>query len=215
MSSNNQNNQEQPGLPDPRRRRLATGGLAGTVVLGSLISKPVLAGPHLCMMSMAGSINTSHNTAPPCSSLGQTVSYWKTNISWPSGVTKGTLPITGSGPVTFPSPGKGTEFDVYMGVNAFRFDNNSGVVSFDTSNATSLRASMYQVLATSGADDLELGREIVAAILNSIQFATYPLTTAKVKQVYADLISVGTTLANNSTPWDKVTVLAYLKTLHT
>ena len=68
---------EQPDRPDLLRRRLARGGLAGTVVLGSLLSKPVLGAPGFnvpqhCTISgqMSGNMSPRVGDNILCSSLG-------------------------------------------------------------------------------------------------------------------------------------------------
>ena len=70
--------EQQDAQPDRLRRRLARGGLGGTVILGSLISKPVLgAVPYNCTISGQLSGNTStHGDPVSCSTLGSSRAFW-------------------------------------------------------------------------------------------------------------------------------------------
>lgn len=69
-----------------KRRRLAKGGLAAPVVLGTLMSRPVLgAAPYNCTVSGQLSGNTSSHGEPvDCSTLGLSPGYWRQDQKdWP------------------------------------------------------------------------------------------------------------------------------------
>lgn len=204
---------EQQDRPDPTRRRLARGGLAGTVVLGALVSKPVLgAVPYNCTISGQMSGNTSSHGAPvPCSTLGKSVAQWLAFAPWP-GVTKGVLPPGNSYPT-----GIGTVFNGFSGLaTSFRFTSPpASVVAFDIVDGTR-PASMLQVLNTTDpAANFVFGRETVAAILNSLQGSgTFPLTTAQVVAMYNAVYNGGTFPVNATTNWTRAQVQAYFQSLH-
>ncbi len=73
--------QAQENLPkvNEQRRRLAKAGLAAPVVMGTLLSRPVLgATPHNCTISGKLSGNTStHGDPVDCKTLGRSPGYWK------------------------------------------------------------------------------------------------------------------------------------------
>lgn len=69
-----------------QRRRLTKGGLAAPVVLGTLMSRPVLgAAPYNCTISGQMSGNTSSHGEPvDCSTLGLSPGYWRQDHKdWP------------------------------------------------------------------------------------------------------------------------------------
>ena len=62
-----------------QRRRLTRGGLAAPVVLGTLLSRPVLgAAPYNCTISgqMSGNVS-SHGAPVACNTLGLSPGYWR------------------------------------------------------------------------------------------------------------------------------------------
>ena len=62
-----------------QRRRLTRGGLAAPVVLGTLLSRPVLgAAPYNCTISgqLSGNVS-SHGTPINCKTLGLSPGFWK------------------------------------------------------------------------------------------------------------------------------------------
>ena len=62
------------------RRRLTKSALAGSVILGSLLSRPVLGAPYHCTVSGQLSGNLSNHTAEPCFNLGQSPQYWERSL---------------------------------------------------------------------------------------------------------------------------------------
>lgn len=72
---------------DEQRRRLSKGGLVAPIVLGTLLSRPVLgAAPYNCTMSgqMSGNVS-SHGTPVDCTTLGLSPGYYKqAKHEWPA-----------------------------------------------------------------------------------------------------------------------------------
>lgn len=70
---------------DEQRRRLSKVGLAAPVVLGTLLSRPVLgAAPYNCTISgqLSGNVS-SHGPDQPCDTPGLSPGYYKNHESWP------------------------------------------------------------------------------------------------------------------------------------
>ena len=106
----------EPGhrVVDASRRRLVRSGLAAPVVLGSLVSKPVLgADLYICTLSGHASGNASaHLTEGVDCSVGNDLAFWLAN-AWPSGFDKGGLPDAACafGDGSDGTAGKGTVFN--------------------------------------------------------------------------------------------------------
>ena len=207
---------EQEGRPDPLRRRLARGGLAGTVVLGSMISNPVLGGPlPNCTPSGKLSGNTSRApTGPPCPSLGLKPADWLAALSWPT-LVKGALPIPANTYYKNNLPQAGTRFNATAGLNSAFSCSNTGVVSFNT-GTTLQPATMLQILSSASTNaNMVFGRETIVAILNSMRPATtYPITTAQVVAMFNAVYNGGVYQVNSTTQWNQAAVLAYFQSLH-
>jgi hypothetical protein len=94
---------------DEKRRRLAKGGLAAPIVLGTLLSRPVLgAAPYNCTISgqMSGNVS-SHGEPVSCRSLGVSPGYWMNHEAWPTPYVFG-APAAGQCPVDSSSTGAAT-----------------------------------------------------------------------------------------------------------
>ncbi len=218
--------------PDRLRRRLARGGLAGTVVLGSLISRPVLgAVPYNCTISGQLSGNTSSHGAPvPCSTLGRSLLYWKggsTELNvpvWPTPLLKGGIP----GPICYPanSTAAGTRFNGYTNgatlASVFFGTNGStspaGTCTVGTANNGN-NATMLQVLFSANTSEIfRLGRATIVSILNSLQPAIpsfgYPLTATQVITMFNAVYSGGTFQVNATTSWTRLQVITYFESLY-
>ena len=212
--------------PDLSRRRLATGGIAGVAVLGSLMSKPVLGTPLMnppyhCTTSgqQSGNMSPRADENTLCTSLGRSPAQWLAASDWPGAITKGVLP---SAPyANYPFPNIGTLFNSVLGSTSFRYRGDTAVAPGETRFNTgepSRAASMLQVLAATTFNNalaFEFGQETVAAILNSYQtVGAYPLSTAQVIAMYNAVFTLGSYPVNSSTNWSRAQVLAYFKTLH-
>jgi len=104
IESNDQNVRPQV---DEKRRRLAKGGLAAPIVLGTLLSRPVLgAAPHNCTISGQISGNVSSPGTPvDCGTLGASPGYWRQDQKdWPNYLIYGSGMIDGSfKPIAIPT----------------------------------------------------------------------------------------------------------------
>ena len=210
--------------PDPVRRRLARGGLAGTVVLGSLISRPVLGNgvvgaPYDCTISgqLSGNMSPRAGDGIACNSLGQSPSTWATITDWPFGVTRGSLPTATTTPFPHPFADPGTYFNGFLGLaNSFRY-NEAGGIGFNTTNATRPATILQILLSPNTNDRFNFGREAIAALLNAIGggvgAAPYPLTPPQVVAMYNAVYNGGSYLVNASVSWDRRQVFSYFRSL--
>lgn len=223
------NQPEESDRPDPMRRRLAKGGLAGSVVLGSLISKPVLAGPKLsppyhCTVSgqISGNMSPRDDSTMACTTLGRSPTQWKDAPEWPGGIPRGILPEpypaanTDPAPYPFSSRSETTFFNGFQGLpTSFRYNNN-GIVKFNTSLATR-PASILQILSSDNMDlDFQFGRETIAAVFNSLWVrpgSDYPLSTEEVVAMYLAVYRGGSFQVNTSTPWNRSQVMTYFRSI--
>lgn len=225
---------QRPESVNASRRRFTRAGAASGAVLGTLVSKPVLATtltkpPYQCTISGQLSGNLSHpKDGTDCHSLGRSPGYWKMHTSWPGGTSAGTLP---NGSCSFSGGTVGTLFNGYT-INgktladAFRYKSASGACTvYDVKEAayatcsSSKKATMLQVLNTGGGlneSSLKaLGRSTVATILNSLQSpASYPLTPEKAIAMFNAVYNGGTYAVNATTNWNADQVLAYFKSCY-
>jgi hypothetical protein len=217
------------------RRRFTRAGLSGSVVLGSLVSKPVLgAVSPYCTVSGQASGNLSREALAVSCRVGQPPSYWTgANVVWPlvvsSGVpgsdwyVKGTASNNGCNFTG--SKVRGTNFNGFTpggGVPALKaaFYNVSGMGACNVvKTSTSNLATMYQVLLTTSADpDFELGRLVVASLLNARSLGnTYPVTEHTIIAMFnATFGSVGYFYpvdGSMAVMWDRARVIQYLSSL--
>jgi hypothetical protein len=208
--------EQRPGPPHGvlvSRRRLAKAGLASPVVLGSLMSKPVLGADPLyhCTPSGQQSGNLSRTTTASCK-IGISPTAWAADSSWPSPVVKGTDP---NGGCNFPAQGQGTLFDGFSAggktlLATFGSASAGGACTVVTSGYSS-PATMLQVLKS----PFGLGRETVAALLNALRYqgSGFPVTAGRVIEMFNAVRSGGTYLVN-SVPWNASQVQTYFASLH-
>lgn len=209
------------------RRRFTRAGLSAPVVLGTLVSKPVLGQsgpPYNCTVSGQVSGNLSHPGDFPCATLGSNRSYWLMN-AWPGamGATKGDLPNNGC---NFPgSTSKGTLFYQFgNGVappglaSAFFTGAGGGQCSLVDSGSTSARASLYEVLALQSAagEKFDLGRATVVSLCNYYSNPSrYPVTPHTIIAMFNATYNGGTYTVNSSGGfWTRRQVLIYLTSLY-
>ena len=74
------------------RRRFTRAGLSGSVVLGSLVSKPVLGAGPQCTVSGQASGNLSRADPGNDCAVGFSPEFWLAQEEWPYPFVKGTLP---------------------------------------------------------------------------------------------------------------------------
>ena len=213
-----------PGTDGPnnaaRRRFARVGAAAVPAVLGSLMSKPVLAvtAREMYGCTVSGKLSGNMSSHPgnfDCRTLGRSPGYWKNHANWPAGTLQGVL-VSGC---TKQGTTTGTKFNGFtMGgatfADAFRFKSvNSVCTVYDSKEgaayaacASSNKATFQQILNTGGGlneSSLKaLGRATVASLLNSIAFAgNYPLTAAQVIAMFNAVYAGGTFKANATTFW--------------
>jgi hypothetical protein len=176
------------------RRGFARAGLSSSVVLGSLVSKPVLGQvAYRCTVSgqMSGNVSAPRDPNAICAK-GSGPSAWVAN-SWPSTqpLVKGELPksnckFDGGQNV------QGTVFNGFMSQSdapalmAKFFYTEDGLCPV-TTTSSGLAASMLQVLAnpngTAGEIE-ELGRVTVASLLNAYTVTNYPVTRKRISEMF-------------------------------
>lgn len=190
-----------PKPVNEQRRRLAKGGLAAPVVIGALLSRPVLgAAPHNCTISGQMSGNVSTHVQGICSTLGASPTTWKTKTS--TLVNKDAL-FTAVGFT-----------DTY-----WKRDSNNRIRK--PSSAPDTVATFLQVLvnveatnATIKPSNLPLGRAAVASYLNALEYApNYPLSTAQVVAMFNAVIGGGS-YDPTGVNWNAAQVKTYFDSLY-
>jgi len=190
---------DQDSLPqiDEQRRRLSKGGLAAPIVLGTLLSRPVLgAAPYNCTISGKLSGNTSSHGQPVSCAIGKSHGFWKNTTEH-----LGDWGYASLAPDDlFTKPG---------------FSNQ-----YPNSNSGSTSKTMLEVLdlgGGAGSPPYEaLGREAVCAYLNAFRFAPdFPLTGAEVVSIFNTTVANGQYIPiPGATPWSPEVVKNYFESLH-
>ncbi len=208
---------------DEQRRRLTKGGLAAPIVMGTLLSRPVLgAAPHNCTISGQLSGNASPRGTPVnCKTLGRSPEYWKTHQTWPA-------PFAWGAPAPGECPGQNTTGTLFNGFTingatleiAFKCKDGAVLDPMASNfNTVTSAATMLQVLNTGGGLNdttiAALGRATVASLLNSVFYApNYPLTPEKVIAMFNAVYKGGSYYVNPTTPWNRDQVKAYFESLY-
>jgi len=171
---------------DEQRRRLAKGGLAAPIVLGTLLSRPVLgAAPYNCTVSGKLSGNTSSHGAPViCYTLGKSPGYW--------GNQAGTHPWT---PLNKNALFNAVFADAYPGMTLLQVIQSGGGMT-PTDNYPAL------------------GRAAVASWLNAYHMTNFPLTQPQVIAMFNAVYGGGSYQVNGTTFWDADDVMAYFQGLY-
>jgi hypothetical protein len=222
---------------DAQRRRFAKGGLAAPVVVGTLLSRPVLgATGHNCSISGQLSGNVSTHQQVTCSSLGQSPETWLP--AWPWGqsadfynASRNTL----AGARNFSATPNSLSVRF---ADAYRAADIDGTTPNLTRAATVLEVFLgyvpvydttfgYQpsadpkfqlrVRVGAGYSDpgFELGKEAIATYRNATTAIDFPLTGPEVVTMFNAVIVAGGTYAVSSTVnWNASQVLAYFQSLH-
>ena len=214
-----------PKPVNEQRRRLAKSGLAAPIVIGTLLSRPVLgAAPHKCTISgqLSGNVST-HGTTVLCSSLGQTPAHYAgiAPASWPNATTD--FLNSSNAPrafvnTPFSRPQKFADaFERYNTANT-----NTGVANvldvlqgdWDLNNTNrTLRVRLTGGFDT--ANGIALGMEAVAAYMNAADQTKYPITQQDVVAMFNSVIVLGGLYHYSSTvTWNASQVLAYFRSLH-
>lgn len=167
---------------DESRRRLAKVGVAGSIILSSLISKGALAVPYRCTVSgqVSGNLSPVGRGTTNCD-VGLSPAEWTTNVS--NGTFIGTNGVLTS-----------AQFNTVFG-NHFNVLSNQIVPHGTVGSAP---ATLMQVLTLSAglgmtAAKLDFGRLAVATLLNRRATAGFPLTELQVIDMFnATADGVGT-----------------------
>jgi len=192
---------------DEQRRRLTKGGLVAPVVIGTLLSRPVLgAAPNNCTISGQLSGNISAPGSDQSCILGDAPSTWAATDNWP-------LPYE-----------PGSRFNVSTRsygafANAYKRKTEQGGTTrlVNISASGSQPATLLDVLtlpasSTSPRPDPELGKAAVASLLNAVKYApNYPLTPSQVIEMFNATYSGGNYNLNGTVSWNAAAVLAYFK----
>lgn len=183
-----------------QRRRLAKAGLAAPVVVGTLLSRPVLgAAPHNCTISGQLSGNVSTHVQGVCSTLGASPTTWKTKTS--SLVNKDAI------------------FKELGFVDTYWVQNGNNNLIKPSGSTNDSAATLQQVLANTESTsspplNLPLGRAAVASYLNAIEYApNYPLSTAQVVAMFNAVIGGGS-YDPTGVNWNATQVKAYFDSLY-
>jgi hypothetical protein len=188
---------------DEQRRRLTKGGLAAPIVIGTLLSRPVLGdAPHHCTISgqVSGNMST-HDQSTLCSSLGSSPSVWANSSpsSWPGSLTNSGTPLLFN---LAPSSTNPKFADVYTKGGA---------------DATVLEVLKGEVTVKPGsAATVELGKEAVAAYLNAADQTKYPITQQEVVAMFNTVVVTGGMYVySSSVSMNATQVLTFFQSLHT
>jgi hypothetical protein len=193
---------------DERRRRFTKGGLAAPIVMGTLLSRPVLgAAPHNCTISGQMSGNVSTHVQGVCSTLGASPTTWKTKTS--SLVNKDAL---------FTAVGFTDTY--WKRTSNNRIMKPSSPLT-NPPNVVGTVATLQQVLVNDLVTNTSLlplnhplGRAAVASYLNAIEYApNYPLSTAQVVAMFNAVIGGGI-YDPTGVNWNAAQVKAYFDSLY-
>lgn len=204
-------NPQSPESIDVSRRRFTRVGAAAPVVLGSLVSGPVLATtptqprpPYHCTVSGKLSGNNSPTRTDrlyDCKKLGRGPKWWKNR------------------PGTFPTGCTSTtQVNGYKGFSSRCWRNSSGTVVCMSSCPTGGRAAtMMELLSSTGSGDVAFMRDAAAALLSADYTALkpyYPLDAELAVKLFNDGMN-GTFLDPVSgKTWTKAGVVSYLAGLY-
>jgi hypothetical protein len=210
------------GLPLERihasRRRFTRAGLSSSVVLGSLVSKPVLgAAPYHCTVSGQASGTLSRQGELGACRIGDSRLTWLNAADWTAaGLVKGSVPNSGC----IFSPGNTSLFNGFtvQGVTlaaTFWGQTGSSNCTLGTSS-TNKPASMYQVLSYAGPDaTLNLGSVVVVSLLNALKYQpNYGATPAQVIEMFNAVRTAGGSYSVAGRTWSQADVVGYLKLLY-
>jgi hypothetical protein len=222
-------------LPDPGRRRFTRGGLVAPVVLGSLISKPVLGQtiPYVCTVSgqMSGNVSAPRDLNANCA-IGQSTAYWigsdpyTVNNFWPGNLDRGNLKKN-------QPDQKADSGTLFSGTTSIATSTTTtGLFAQTSTSSTSSSSSfagtfmtgdgkdaatMLQVLmkVTSNTTNGELGQIAMTSLLNALaQPARYPVSASQVVAMFNAVQNGGTYVVNGYDGWNKDKVMTYLRKLY-
>ena len=151
---------------DQQRRRLAKGGLAAPVVIGTLLSRPVLgATPWKCTVSGQLSGNVSGHETETCTALGKSHSIL-------------TSEYAALAPTTILA-------QFHLLVNDYIFKDSGGLLTLTSAGNTA--ATIQEVLSASLAGELLYAQRALVLLLNAkglSDTSTYPLTEFQARLLF-------------------------------
>jgi hypothetical protein len=188
---------------DQRRRILAKTGLVGPVVVGSLLSRPVLGqAPYNCTLSGQLSGGSTHGREVVCSTLGLPPKDYQQSSSWPAGLDPNEL-------------FKAVFADAYW----YKYNKDHDLVLRDPTRGIA-PATLLQVLNTtntgmnSNNNYPGLGIAAVASWINASSRANYPLSPSDVVEMFNAVYNGGSYQVNSTVSLDAQGVKAYFESLY-
>jgi hypothetical protein len=213
------------------RRRFAKAGAASSVVLGSLVAKPVLAytDKQIYHCTVSGQLSgnfSSHPDVIDCKALGKSPGYWKNNGPWPAGTVQGAL-NAGMCSSTANSTPVGTYFNGFSSggstlINAFKRKTvNSTCLIYNLKESAfgtcTAKATMLQILNTGGGSNdstiASFGRATIASLLNALR-GNYPITPKQVIDMFNAVVNTGSYKLNTTKSWSMAEVQTYFESLY-
>jgi len=178
---------DQDTLPkvDQRRRMLAKGGLVAPIVLGTLMSRPVLgAAPYHCTISgkLSGNVSPRPGANTPCKDLGRSPGFWGN---------QGGAHAQAWAPILQTALFSSVFADAYPGLTLHQVVQNTG----------------------NGINNPMLGRAAVASYLNAYHMLNYPLTQIQIVTMFNAVYNGGTYQVSPTVFWNAEDVKNYFHSL--
>lgn len=204
---------------DESRRRLTKAGLVAPAVLGVLASRPVL-GNSLHHCTPSGNISGFASPNPDAAScnVGNPVSHYADSLNnWPAEFLN-----NNNKPRQFKNSPKGVGLVLFA--DAYQRKKSTGEVTPATVwdvlkgqpvNANGQPINNMVLEAKSTNVDLELGKQAVAACMNAIQVAAFPIPPQQVVKMFNGVFQNGKDNVTDTNFWDKAHLTDYFKTLQT
>ena len=214
------------GEVDHTRRRVATSGLAASVLL-TLASRPVLGATSTCQSPSGFQSGNVSQPGTPVACLGRTPGYWKTHPDWPTPYNSGTSVATAAAAPTSSGRGKriindATNFKPSTSSAAGTVVANGTPFHPTFSGAkmnkpgTSTSYLMMEVLGLEGYNDkYKLGAHICAALLNAKMGWTPVLTEDAVKRIWYEYDTSGYFEPTSGVQWTGEQIVTYLQSTMT
>jgi len=211
------------------RRRFTRAGLSAPVILGTLVSKPVLGAPiYHCTVSGHVSGGSPREGDGSSCQVGLSKDAWLSNVitgDWLSLTSntlfKGTLPNSGCSWPSGQGLSQGTVFNGFSKPGlpslANKFYGATGQAACSVSTTASNKfATMYQVLSTSDSSLIfQLGRAVVVSLLNYYRSPTnYPVTAHTIIAMFNATCNGGSYQVTTGIYWSPNQVLTYLTSLY-
>ena len=201
---------------DQNRRRLTKAGLAAPAVLGVLASRRVLGNQyHHCTPSGHISGFASPNPNAADCDLGESVSHYADTLAnWPDEFLNDGKPRqfrkspNGSGLVLFADAYQRVDEDG-VAWHATVWD----VLRGEPTKSNGDPKKNWTLVTKSGNVDLELGQLAVAACMNALSVANFPIGPQMVVKMFNGVFLDGTDNVTSTNNWNKEHLKDYFKTL--